>query len=223
MRGFAVAALLLALAGSAAAKPAPKPPSKDDAAREHFKKGITAYNLGDYELAVNELRKSYELSEAAPLLFNIAQAYRAKGEYQKALLFYRNFLRLVPNAPNFSDAEALAAEMQQRITAAEQTASEEARRRANEDFARRAADEEARRQIWEEEARRRAAVVPPQAIIATPTPKALPPKPVYKRWYFWTGIVGGVVVVGATAGALAATVGVKTVLPSGSLGTIDGR
>jgi hypothetical protein len=46
-------------------------------------------------------------------------------------------------------------------------------------------------------------------------------KPVYRRWWFW-GVVGAGVAV-AAGGAVWALSGTDTVLPGGSLGTVDGR
>lgn len=67
---------------------------------------------------------AYELSNQPQLLFNIAQALRAKRDHAAALVFYRNYLRLVPNAPNRADAESLALEMQQRAAEDDKRAAE---------------------------------------------------------------------------------------------------
>jgi tetratricopeptide (TPR) repeat protein len=63
------------------------------------------YNLGDYDQAVALFRESYELSREPALLFNIAQAYRLKGDCSHALEAYRHFVRLAPKSPTTKNAE----------------------------------------------------------------------------------------------------------------------
>src|SRR6266540_1009674 len=70
------------------------------AAREHFNRGRKLYDLQRFPEAAVEYEKAYELRDDPSLLFNIGQAYRGAGEAQKALGFYRAFLRRVPDAPN---------------------------------------------------------------------------------------------------------------------------
>jgi tetratricopeptide (TPR) repeat protein len=207
-----VAAVLLVATSARAADAPPSgakpPPSADDRAkaREHYKRGITAYNLGEYDKAVDELKRAYELSSAPSLLFNIAQALRLKREHGQALLFYRNYLRLEPNAANRADAEALALEMQEKA-AADERAAADAKRRADDEALARAADEAKR-------ANGRNDLV----IVAPPPAK----KPITSKWWFWTAIVGSAAVA-ATAISVGVVYGGSERLPSGSLGTIDGR
>jgi tetratricopeptide (TPR) repeat protein len=211
------ASLVAGVARAQTPPPAPAstkpPPALDDraAARDHYKRGITAYNLGEYDRAVDELKKAYELSNAPSLLFNIAQALRLKRDHAQALLFYRNYLRLEPNAPNRADAEALAIEMQEKAAADERAAAE----------ARRRADEEARAQREAEAKRRAADRGAPNVIVAQPA--ATPYKrSVATKWWFWTAIVGSAAVA-ATAISLGVAYGTSERLPMGTLGTIDGR
>jgi tetratricopeptide (TPR) repeat protein len=89
-----------------------EPDEKQQAARGHYEKGLTHYNLGEFEQAVTEFKQAYELSNAPGLLFNIAQAYRAKEDYKQALHFYHTYLRLVPGAPNRADVEARIADLE---------------------------------------------------------------------------------------------------------------
>src|SRR5262249_10653631 len=50
----------------------PPTPAESDAAREHYQRGLTHYNLGEFDAAVNEFKQAYALSSAPGLLFNIA-------------------------------------------------------------------------------------------------------------------------------------------------------
>jgi tetratricopeptide (TPR) repeat protein len=81
------------------------PPSTADQAREHYERGLAKYNLADFDAAISEFKQSYELSKAPRLLFNLAQAYRLKKDYESALYFYNSYLRADPNPPNLNDVE----------------------------------------------------------------------------------------------------------------------
>src|SRR5262245_38218137 len=63
-----------------------------------YEAGVRRYNLADYDQAIDLFKRAYLLSEAPELLFNVAQAYRLKGDgfCALALRFYRNYLRLDP-------------------------------------------------------------------------------------------------------------------------------
>jgi tetratricopeptide (TPR) repeat protein len=100
---------LLAVAGTAHAG------SSDDAARIHYERGQAKYNLADFDSAIDEFKQSYELSKAPRLLFNIAQAYRLKKDWERALYFYNTYLRNDPNAPNREDVETRIDEMKQKL------------------------------------------------------------------------------------------------------------
>ncbi len=90
------------------------PARADDvsAAREHFRKGSVLYDLQRYSEAAREYEMAYEAKDDPALLFNIAQAYRLGLEYQKAIGYYRAFLRRNPNAGNRDEVLARIAEMQ---------------------------------------------------------------------------------------------------------------
>ncbi|HXI59382.1 MAG TPA: tetratricopeptide repeat protein [Polyangia bacterium] len=80
------------------AAPDAAPSDNAQRARELFRQGGARYYLGDYEGSLALFQKAYELSSEAPLLFNIAQAYRLAGHCQKALENYRLFVKLDPTS-----------------------------------------------------------------------------------------------------------------------------
>ena len=81
-------------------RPALAQSSEQDQAREHYKKGLAAYNLGQYSEAASEFEAAYRLFLDPALLFNIAQAHRMNGELEKALNGYRSYLRTAaPGTP----------------------------------------------------------------------------------------------------------------------------
>jgi tetratricopeptide (TPR) repeat protein len=99
-------------------------PEKEKEAREHYATGMRHYDLNEIDDAIDEFRKAYSISGAPGLLFNIAQAYRLKKDYEHALQFYRNYLRVQTRAPNRKDVEARVVEMEQLIKEAQQVSSE---------------------------------------------------------------------------------------------------
>lgn len=106
-----VQVLLVAVALPASAAPAPDP------ARDHYERGLAKYNLAEFDAAIVEFKQSYELSKAPRLLFNIAQAFRLKKDYESALYFYQSYLRADPHPPNLGDVEARIDEMQKALDA----------------------------------------------------------------------------------------------------------
>src|SRR6185369_323115 len=83
------------------------------AAREHYQKGTSYYDLGRYQDAIKEFEAAYETKNDPALLHNLAQWHRRAGNTEQALHFYRTYLRRVPKAPNRAEIEG-------RITALEQ-------------------------------------------------------------------------------------------------------
>lgn len=128
MRLCALLAVAVALPARAAPPPStPAPPpaaapapstTSTDPAREHYERGLAKYNLADFDTAIKEFKASYELSKAPRLLFNIAQAYRLKKDYESALYFYQTYLRAEPNPPNRDDVDAKIDEMKRELEAA---------------------------------------------------------------------------------------------------------
>jgi tetratricopeptide (TPR) repeat protein len=66
-------------------------------ARQHVNKAKVHYDLGEYEQAAEEYTIVYRIRPLPALLFNIAQAYRQAGLYEKARQFYRSYLRESPD------------------------------------------------------------------------------------------------------------------------------
>jgi tetratricopeptide (TPR) repeat protein len=71
----------------------------EEEATEHHARGTKAFNLASYDEAIAEYEAAYRLKEDPNLLYNIAQAHRLALHFEKALRFYLNYLRLVPDTP----------------------------------------------------------------------------------------------------------------------------
>src|SRR5947209_6904018 len=83
--------------------------SADDAtgvAREHYKRGSSLFDLGRFGDAAKEFEAAYEAKNDPALLYNLGQAYRADGQYNKALVAYKAFLRKSDDTSRRSDVEA---------------------------------------------------------------------------------------------------------------------
>jgi tetratricopeptide (TPR) repeat protein len=88
------------------------------AAQLHHNAGIESYLAGRYDHAISELEKAYALVPDPILLFNIAQAHRKKGANEKALGFYRRYLKEAPQAPDRPDVERRIDEIEDALRAA---------------------------------------------------------------------------------------------------------
>lgn len=103
--------------GQQPAPPQGSPTTPDDEAAKKAKakaaydRGLSHYNLGEFDAAITEFKDAYAISSAPGLLFNIAQSYRLKKDYEQATYFYTTYLRLKPDAPNREDVEARLKEM----------------------------------------------------------------------------------------------------------------
>jgi tetratricopeptide (TPR) repeat protein len=166
-------AALVAVPVSAAARN----DSGEEAAKAEFKKGQTAYNLGQFQDALASYTKAYELKALPAILFNIAQCHRQLGNPERAVFFYRRYLELAPAGDkNTATAQQLLDESQAQVVEAQLSREAAARRPPVGGLASSSA----------------AGAIPSGAIEKTP---------VYKQWWLWT--VVGVVVVGAAVGTVA--------------------
>jgi hypothetical protein len=101
---------LLALVMASTSARAAAPTGADEAlaaeARKHYEEGTKAFNLAEFPRAIAEFKAAYNAKPDPLLLFNIAQAFRLGGDDAQALLFYKSFLRNMPDAPNRKEVEA---------------------------------------------------------------------------------------------------------------------
>jgi|SRR6185312_5482361 len=73
---------------------------QERAARDDFKVGRAAYETGDYQLAYDKFKESFQLSHEPALLYNIASALQGLKRPLEAAEALRSFLRLQPNDPD---------------------------------------------------------------------------------------------------------------------------
>src|SRR6478736_4808170 len=100
---LAIAALLYASAAPAWAQA--QAADNKAAAKEHYTRGTSFYDLGRYDDAIKEFEAAYELKNDPAFLYNLAQSYRQAGNHEQAVHFYKTYLRYMPKAPNRADIE----------------------------------------------------------------------------------------------------------------------
>jgi tetratricopeptide (TPR) repeat protein len=93
--GLPLACVLLA-AGAGAQAPASAEPSPDDVARELYQRSERAYEEGDYEQAIQTLKRAYELSPRRGLLYNLANALERLGRYEEAMSYLGRYAADAP-------------------------------------------------------------------------------------------------------------------------------
>jgi hypothetical protein len=207
-----------------------------DEARAKFQEAEKAFNLGRFNEALAAYQAAYEAKPLPAFLFNIAQCYRNLSNYERARFFYRRYLALEPHSPDRRRVENLAVEMtrlmdKQRAAGASTTITPPTSPPAPPSVGLPPAPPtppaepppvavaaapppppppppHAVAPIEE----------PPAALVTSPSEPEAPSRPVYKRWWFWTGI--GAVVAG---GVLTAVLLTRNNGPQGSLAPIDGR
>ena len=89
----------------ATARAQDKPVDPKVAAKEHYTRGTSFYDLGRYDDAIKEFEAAYQLKNDPAFLYNLAQSYRQAGNHEQAVHFYKTYLRYVPKAPNRADIE----------------------------------------------------------------------------------------------------------------------
>ena len=82
-----------------------------DEARQHVARAKVHYDLGEFKEAADEYITVYRLRPIPAILFNVAQAYRQGGLYEKARQFYKSYLRESPEAKNRAMIEQAIKEM----------------------------------------------------------------------------------------------------------------
>jgi tetratricopeptide (TPR) repeat protein len=120
-------ALALLVSGGALAQPV-----SNDARRKaeaHFRAGDDYHRRGKYGQAVDEYLAAYDLAPLPLLLYNVAQAYRLKGDRRKALQYYEKYLAAEPNGRSSAQASIHADVLRKAIEAEDRA---DAERRAQE-------------------------------------------------------------------------------------------
>jgi len=119
LRAFACCLLLCLAARAQEGKDAKD--TQLDEIRLHVAAAKVHYDLGEFKEAADEYILVYRLKPIPAVLFNIAQAYRQAGLYDKARQFYKSYLRESPNATNKAAIEQNIREMDELLAKEKRT------------------------------------------------------------------------------------------------------
>jgi tetratricopeptide (TPR) repeat protein len=168
-------------------------------ARAHFRAGTAFYEVGGYDRAIVEYEEAYRLLPLPELLFNLGQAARLKGDVKLAAAYYRRFLEAKPTGELTDEARARLRELSVETEPPPAPAP---------------LPPAAPRAVQRPPPLAPAAVQPtqPSKIDLSPAAQApaittrTPPRPLYKKWWFWTvtaaaaGVAATVIAVGVVEG-----------------------
>jgi len=107
LRIFDAVVVLAVLSASAATAFAEDEIAKptSPAARGHLTAGVRLYRMGDFEEAIKEYKAGALIEDAPIFYYNLGQAYRKVGNYDKAIWNYQRFLdRAKPLPANVKEA-----------------------------------------------------------------------------------------------------------------------
>lgn len=197
-------------------------------ARRLFERAELSFNVGKFAEALTDYQSAYEAKPLPGFLFNIAQCYRNMGNFERARFFFRRYLALDPHAPNHRRVDELIAEMSRQLeaTPAETAAGSPAAPTTSPSPVEPSSSEAAGTSSTAGSLPTLAAPTgtststsAPLVTVAATAPAPKPGRPVWKRWWFWTGVAAVVVGGGVAAFLLTRP---ETRVP-GSLQPIDGR
>jgi hypothetical protein len=193
-----------------AAAPARADESND--AKVHYQKATAHYAVGEYKEAAQEYEAAYKAKQDPALLYNAAQSHRLANDNQKALLLYKNIVKLYPTSKYAEESKDRIVKLEQAIATTQSPPNQPAPA------------------LVTPPPSAPPVVAPPPPPVqpiaqpapgAAPVPAAPPPSagapagtvtatappsgetPIYQKWWFWTA--AGVVVVGAIVGIALAT------------------
>jgi hypothetical protein len=88
-------------------------------ARKHFLKGQQLFDVGRWDEAAEEFEQAYAARNDPTFIYNMAQAYRRKGDAKRALELYKNFLIKDPKTPKRAEVEERIAALQRQVEEAD--------------------------------------------------------------------------------------------------------
>ncbi len=159
-----------------------------------YEQAMQHYNVGEFDEAAKLFIDAYKAAPDPTFLYNTAQAYRLGGNHQKALFFYKSYLRDAPNAANREEVEKRIEQLKLIQEPPSETKPPEGTTTPP-DGTTTPPDETPP----DETPGKLNKTVPESAVDPTPPPVGGEDtaRPIYKKWWFWTGIA--VVAVGVTA------------------------
>jgi len=143
------------------------------AAKRHYDRGQKLFNLQKFDEALDQFQKAFDAKPIPGFLFNIGQCHRNLGDYDAAIFSFKRYLKLDPEAENREQVEELIDELETKKAEGDTERLGLGKRKKPKDD-----DDQGPKETAEG-------------------------APVYKKWWFWTGVavvgvVGGVSIYYAT-------------------------
>jgi tetratricopeptide (TPR) repeat protein len=177
-------------------------------ARMLFERGMAHFQLEEYTAAIAKWEDGFRLKPVPEFLYNIAQAYRLSKQSEKALSFYKKFLRLKPEAANRAEVENHIRELSRLVSEQDRTANLPPTQPITPGKKRPVEEPEIAPSAPGTPAAQPEAPAQPSTPVAT-VEKKPDKEPVTKKKWFWPviGSVAGVVVIAVVVGAVVGTSG----------------
>jgi tetratricopeptide (TPR) repeat protein len=186
--------------------------SEKTAAKAHYEAATRLYDVHDYARALDEYKAAYLAKPDPAFLFNMGQCYRKLGNTEQGLQFYRDYLKKAPaNDPNRALIEMRVRDIEtgtdpdlapkQPLVPAQPSA--------------------APKHALEPAPTPTSPSMIDQSVGIDLTAREVTPSattPIYKTWWFWTG-VGAVVVAGVITAVVITSGGSRTLSADSALGT----
>lgn len=125
-------AIALSTAAPALAQPGP---SEDSPARVHHDAGARFYELGEYERAIEEWTRAYELSQLPLILYNLYSVHERAGNLAEAADYLERFLASGAEVESRSSLESRLVSLRERIAREREAEAEPAAEAATDDRA----------------------------------------------------------------------------------------
>ena len=87
----------------------------DELARRHFESGASYLEQSDYESALREFKKSYELSERPEILLNLALVHERTGDWEHAISAINKFIAAAPESERIGTLKLRRDNLQKRL------------------------------------------------------------------------------------------------------------
>ena len=89
--------------------------SPEGSAHTLSRRSIIEYNAGEFEKALVDATRAYELDPRPALLYDLGQCHRALHHWERAAFFFRGYLRENPSSRNRAPVAKLLSEMERRV------------------------------------------------------------------------------------------------------------
>ena len=100
--------------------------SDDERVRRLVKAAGVAYNIRQFQEALNDYTEAYRIKPLPQLLYNIGQCHRQLAHYKEAEFYFQRFLTLAPRSPSADTARQLLQDVQEALKREAENATPEA-------------------------------------------------------------------------------------------------